>query len=211
MKENKQVKKDFLQIRDGKIIQLVPEKTETSKTFETKTGRKFEVEVYTNLVSNVKYLQVFEDEFDGITYKKVSVTMCDQENNWECLTMSFNSNVGASLICRLSNPEFQPLQESNIGVFKDKDGFDVLFIKQNGLTIKSPFSASNPLPKWIETKVNKKIVWDKSEYLDKLESLVDEINKRLKFEPETMTAINPITRTDESLLLVDDNQDDMPF
>lgn len=207
MKENKQVKKDFLQIRDGKIIQLVPEKSETSKTFETKTGRKFEAEVYTNLVSTIKYLQVFEDEFDGITYKKISVTMCDQENNFECLTMSFNSNVGASLICRLSNPEFQPLQESNIGVFKDKDGFDVLFVKQNGVTIKSPFSASNPLPKWIETKVNKKIVWDKSEYLDKLESLVEDINKRLKFEPETMTAINPITRTDESLLLVDD----MPF
>ena len=211
MKENKSVKKDFLQIKDGKIIQLVPEKTETSKTFETKTGRKFEAEVYTNLVSTIKYLQVFEDEFDGITYKKISVTMCDNENNWECLTMSFNSNVGASLICRLSNPEFQPLQESNIGVFKDKDGFDVLFIKRNGLTIKSPFSASNPLPKWIETKVNKKIVWDKSEYLDKLESLVEDINKRLKFEPETMEAINPMTRTDESLLLVDDNQDDMPF
>jgi hypothetical protein len=207
MKENKQIKKDFLQIRDGKIIQLVPEKTETSKTFETKTGRKFEAEVYTNLVSTIKYLQVFEDEFDGITYKKLSVTMCDKENNFECLTMSFNSNVGSSLICRLSSPEFQPIQESNIGVFKDKDGFDVLFVKQNGITIKSPFSASNPLPKWIETKVNKKIVWDKSEYLDKLESLVDEINKKLKFEPETMEAINPMTRTDESLLLVDD----MPF
>jgi hypothetical protein len=209
MKENKQVKKDFLQIRDGKIIQLVPEKSETSKTFETKTGRKFEAEVYTNLVSNVKYLQVFEDEFDGITYKKLSVTMCDQENNFECLTMSFNSNVAASLLSRLYNPEFQPLQEVNLGVFKDKDGFDVLFIKQNGLTIKSAFNKENPLPKWIETKVNKKIVWDKSEYLDALESLVDLINKRLKFEPETMTAINPMTRTDESLLLVDDNQDDM--
>jgi predicted HTH transcriptional regulator len=209
MKENKSVKKDFLQIRDGKIIQLVPEKTETSKTFETKTGRKFEAEVYTNLVSNVKYLQVFEDEFDGITYKKLSVTMCDQENNFECLTMSFNSNVAASLLSRLYNPEFQPLQEVNLGVFKGKDGFDVLFIKQNGLTIKSAFNKENPLPKWIETKVNKKIVWDKSEYLDALESLVDLINKRLKFEPETMTAINPMTRTNESLLLVDDNQDDM--
>ena len=211
MKENKQVKKDFLQIRDGKIIQLVPEKTETSKTFETKTGRKFEAEVYTNLVSNVKYLQVFEDEFDGITYKKLSVTMCDQDNNFECLTMGFNSNVASSLLSRLYNPEFQPLQEVNLGVFRDKDGFDVLFIKQNGLTIKSAFNKENPLPKWIETKVNKKIVWDKSEYLDALESLVGLINKRLKFEPETVTAINPMTKIDESLLLIDDNQDDMPF
>jgi len=209
MKENKSVKKDFLQIRDGKIIQLISEKTKTSKTFETKTGRKFEAEIFTNLVGTIKYLQVFEDEFDGITYKKLSVTMCDNENNWECLTMSFNSNVGSSLICRLSSPEFEPIEESNIGVFKDKDGYDVLFIKQNGITIKSPFNASNPLPKWIETKVNKKIVWDKSEYLDKLESLVQDINNRLKFKPETMTAINPITKTDESLLWLDDNQDDM--
>ena len=136
--------------------------------------------------------------------------MCDQDNNFECLTMSFNSNVAASLLSRLYNPEFQPLNEVNLGVFRDKDGFDVLFIKQNGVTIKSAFNKENPLPKWIETKVNKKIVWDKSEYLDALESLVDLINKRLKFEPETMTAINPITRTDESLLLVDDNND-MPF
>lgn len=211
MKENKQVKKDFLQIRDGKIIQLVAKKTETSKTFETKTGRKFEAEVFTNLVSNVKYLQVFEDEFDGITYKKLSVTMCDQENNWECLTMSFNSNVAASLLSRLYNQEFHPLQEVNLGVFKDKDGFDVLFIKQNGITIKSAFNKENPLPKWIETKVNKKLVWDKSEYLDALESLVDLINKRLKFEPETISSINPITKTDESLLLIDDSQNDMPF
>jgi hypothetical protein len=117
--------------------------------------------------------------------------------------------VGSSLICRLSSPEFEPIEESNIGVFKDKDGYDVLFVKQNGITIKSPFNASNPLPKWIETKVNKKIVWDKSEYLDKLESLVQDINNRLKFKPETMTAINPITKTDESLLWLDDNQDDM--
>jgi hypothetical protein len=136
--------------------------------------------------------------------------MQDNSQHWECLTMSFNSNVAASLICRLSNEDFNPLNELNIGVFKDKEGFDVLFIKQNGITIKSAFSEINPLPKWVKTKVNKKDVWDKSEYLDKLESLCEVINKRLKFEPETVSAINPITKTDESLLLIDDG-DDMPF
>lgn len=205
MKENKQVAKDFLQIRNGKIIQIVPEKTETSKSFETKTGRKFEAEVFTNLVSNIKYLQVFTDEYDGVEYKKLSVTMCDSLNKWECLTMSFNSNVAASLLSRLYNPEFQPIQEVNLGVFRDKDGFDVLFIKQNGLTLKSAFSAENPLPAWVKTTVNKKIVWDKSAYLDALDSLVDLINKRLKFEPETISAVNPLTQVDESLLLIDDS------
>lgn len=205
MKENKQVAKDFLQIRNGKIIQIVPEKTETSKSFETKTGRKFEAEVFTNLVSNIKYLQVFTDEYEGVEYKKLSVTMCDSLNKWECLTMSFNSNVAASLLSRLYNPEFQPIQEVNLGVFRDKDGFDVLFIKQNGLTLKSAFSAENPLPAWVKTTVNKKIVWDKSAYLDALDSLVDLINKRLKFEPETISAVNPLTQVDESLLLIDDS------
>jgi len=210
MKENKQIAKDFLQIKNGKIIQIVPEKTQTSSEFETKTGKKYHAEVYTNLISCAKYLQVFEDEYDGITFKKLSLTMQDNNQHWECLTMSFNSNVAASLICRLSNEDFNPLNELNIGVFKDKDGFDVLFIKQGGITIKSAFSEVNPLPKWIKTKVNKKDVWDKSEYLDKLEQLVEVINKRLKFEPETISAINPITKTDESLLLIDD-ADDMPF
>jgi len=210
MKENKQVQKDFLQIKNGKIIQLVNEKTETSKEFETKTGRKYHAEVFTNLISCVKYLQVFEDEYDGISYKKLSVTMCDNEQKWECLTMSFNSNVAASLITRLYSQDFNPLDELNIGVFKDKEGFDVLFIKQNGLTIKSAFSDTNPLPKWVKTTVNKKVVWDKSEYLDMLELLVDKINLRLKFEPETMATINPITRVNESVLLVDDNND-LPF
>ena len=210
MKENKTVKKDFLQIRNGKIIQLVAEPTETSKELESKTGKKYHAEVYTNIVSCAKYLQVFTDEFEGIEYKKLSLTMQDRENNLECLTMSFNSNVAASLLTRLYNLDFNPLQEVNLGVFKDKEGFDVLFIKQNGITIKSAFSESNPLPKWVKTKVNKKDVWDKSEYLDALESLVDLINKRLKFEPETMTAINPITKADESLLLIDDNND-LPF
>lgn len=205
MKENNQVTKDFLQIRNGKIIQIVPEKTETSKSFETKTGRKFEAEVFTNLVSNIKYLQVFTDEYEGVEYKKLSVTMCDSLNKWECLTMSFNSNVAASLLSRLYNPEFQPIQEVNLGVFRDKDGFDVLFIKQNGLTLKSAFSAENPLPAWVKTTVNKKIVWDKSAYLDALDSLVDLINKRLKFEPETISAVNPLTQVDESLLLIDDS------
>jgi hypothetical protein len=211
MKENKVVKKDFLQIRNGKIIQVVLEATETSKEFETKNGKKYHAEVYTNIVSCAKYLQVFEDEFDGITFKKLSLTMQDRDNNLECLTMSFNSNVAASLICRLANEEFQPLAEVNIGVFKDKDGFDVLFIKQNGITIKSAFSSENPLPAWVQTKVNKKIVWDKTDYLDKLESLVEVINKRLKFEPETTVAINPFTKVDESLLLIDDNGDDLIF
>ena len=119
--------------------------------------------------------------------------------------MSFNSNSAASILTRLYNPDFNPLAEVNIGVFKDKDGFDVLFIKQNGLTLKSAFSDKNPLPAWIKTTVNKKVVWDKSEYLDTLESLVDLINSRLKFEPETTEAINPFTKTDESLLLIDDS------
>jgi hypothetical protein len=210
MKENKTVQKDFLQIKNGKIIQLVNEKTETSKEFETKTGRKYHAEVYTNVISCIKYLQVFEDEYDGITYKKLSVTMCDREQKWECLTISFTSNCAASLITRLYNEEFNPLEELNIGVFKDKEGFDVLFTKQRGITLKSPFSEANPLPKWVKTTVNKKTVWDKSEYLDMLELLVEKINSRLKFEPETMATINPITKIDESLLLIDDN-DDLPF
>ena len=209
-RENKAIAKDFLQIKNGKIIQILTEKTETSKEFETKTGRKYHAEVYTNVISNVKYLQVFTDEYEGIEYKKLSVTMCDNEQKWECLTMSFNSNSAASLLSRLYNPEFNPLQEVNIGVFKDKDGFDVLFIKQNGLTLKSAFSDTNPLPKWNKTTVNKKVVWDKSEYLDALESLVELINLRLKFEPETMESINPITKVDESVLLIDDSND-LPF
>ena len=209
-RENKQVQKDFLQIKNGKIIQILTEKTETSKEFETKTGRKYHAEVFTNVISNVKYLQVFTDDYEGIEYKKLSVTMCDNEQKWECLTMSFNSNSAASLLTRLYNPEFNPLAEVNIGVFKDKDGFDVLFIKQNGLTLKSAFSDTNPLPKWNKTTVNKKVVWDKSEYLDALESLVELINSRLKFEPETMQSINPITKVDESVLLIDDSND-LPF
>ena len=210
-RENKQVQKDFLQIKNGKIIQILTEKSETSKEFETKTGRKYHAEVYTNVISCIKYLQVFTDEYDGIEYKKLSVTMCDNEQKWECLTMSFTSNCAASLITRLYSPEFNPLDEINIGVFKDKEGFDVLFTKQNGITIKSPFNENNPLPKWVKTTVNKKTVWDKSEYLDMLELLVDKINARLKFEPETMIAINPITKVDESVLLIDDNADDLPF
>lgn len=209
-KQNNTAKKDFLQIKNGKIIQLVQEPTETSKEFETKTGKKYNCEVFTNVISTVRYLQVFTDEYNGVEYKKLSVTMCDNENKLECLTMSFNSNVAASLISRLYNPEFMPIQEVNIGVFKDKDGFDVLFIKQNGVTLKSAFSDKNPLPAWIKTTVNKKVVWDKSEYLDKLESLVQEINNRLKFEPETIEAVNPITKVDESTFLIDDNND-LPF
>lgn len=209
MRENKQVQKTFLQVKNGKIIQLVNENTETSKEFETKNGKKYHAEVFTNIVSTAKYLQVFTDEYEGIEYKKLSITLCDNEQNFECLTMSFNSNVASSLLTRLYNLDFNPLQEINIGVFKDKDGFDVLFVKQNGITIKSAFSESNPLPKWIKTTVNKKEVWDKSEYMDALESLVDLINKRLKFEPEIQETINPFTKVDESVLLIDDN--DMPF
>jgi hypothetical protein len=210
-RENKQVQKDFLQIKNGKIIQILTEKTETSKEFETKTGRKYHAEVFTNVISNVKYLQVFTDEYDGIEYKKLSVTMCDNEQKWECLTMSFTSNCAASLITRLYSPDFNPLDEINIGVFKDKEGFDVLFTKQKGITLKSPFNENNPLPAWNKTTVNKKVLWDKSEYLDMLELLVEKINSRLKFEPETMATVNPITRTDESLLLVDDKKEDFFF
>ena len=210
MKENKVIAKDFLQIKNGKIIQIVPEKTETSKEFENKNGKKYHAEVFTNVISCIKYLQVFTDEYEGIEYKKLSVTMQDNEQKWECLTMSFNSNSAANLITRLFNPDFNPLQEINIGVFKDKEGFDVLFCKQNGITLKSPFNETNPLPKWVKATVNKKTVWDKSEYLDHLEQLVNLINARLKFEPETTSAINPITKTDESLLLIDDDND-MPF
>jgi hypothetical protein len=202
--EKKQVTTKFLTVYNGNICQRVPEGTENSVQVTSQTGNVRTLLMFSSVVSNLKGLTVSENEFNGKTTENLNVKLFDG-TTYECLSVPLTSNEAASIVHRLSSELVDLNNEISIGAMLDEKKYSLVYIQQNGVTIKSPFSKENPAPAWKEMTVNKLTVWDKTEFLDHLKSLIEVINSKLNVI-ETTATVNPFTRVDESVLLVDDTQ-----
>jgi hypothetical protein len=205
--KNNTVTSKFYQFRDGKIIRRVQTENENTKVFKPENGKEFLAEVYTNLVSSLKGLTITTEEYKEIEYQVLNVKLFDGTDH-EQIQCRFESNEASSIITRLSSmSETDINKEIEIGCMKDKNGYNLVFIRQNGATVKSPFSKENPLPAWEKNEIGKgkntQIVWDKTDYLQALENLVNEINVKVKFS-KTVPIENPLNG-------VDDLENDCPF
>jgi hypothetical protein len=216
--KNKTVTSKFYQFRDGKIIRRVPTENENTKVFKPENGKEFFAEVYTNLVSTLKGLTITTEEYKQIEYTVLNVKLFDGKDH-EQIQCRFESNEAASIITRLSSmAEADINNEIEIGCMKDKNGYNLVFIRQNGQTVKSPYSKENPLPAWGKHEIGKgkntQIVWDKTDYLKVLENLVEQINEKVKFS-KTVPIENPLNSVDdlstEAQPTSEEVTDDLPF
>lgn len=203
--EKKTVTTKFLTVYNGNICQRVEKGTPNSVEVTSATGNVRSLLMFDCIISTLKGLTVSENEFNGKTTEQLNVKLYDGEIN-ECLTVPLHSNEAQSIIHRLSSPLIDLNGEIRIAAMLDEKKYSLVYIQQNGITIKSPYTKENPAPAWKQVKVNKVIVWDKSEFIDHLKQLIEVINSKLK--PVTTEATkNPFTGVDESEL----KSDDLPF
>lgn len=203
--EKKTVTTKFLTVYNGNICQRVEKGTPNSVEVTSATGNVRSLLMFDCIISTLKGLTVSENEFNGKTTEQLNVKLYDGEIN-ECLTVPLHSNEAQSIIHRLSNESVNLNGEIRIAAMLDEKKYSLVYIQQNGITVKSPYTKENPAPAWKQLKVNKQIVWDKSEFIDHLKQLIEVINSKLK--PVTTEATkNPFTGIDESEL----KSDDLPF
>ena len=203
--EKKTVTTKFLTVYNGNICQRVEKGTPNSVEVTSATGNVRSLLMFDCIISTLKGLTVSENEFNGKTTEQLNVKLYDGEIN-ECLTVPLHSNEAQSIIHRLSSPLIDLNGEIRIAAMLDEKKYSLVYIQQNGITVKSPYTKENPAPAWKQVKVNKVIVWDKSEFIDHLKQLIEVINSKLK--PVTTEATkNAFTGIDESEL----KSDDLPF
>jgi len=196
--EKKTVTTKFYTVYNGNICQRVEKGTPNSIEVTSQTGNVRSLLLFDSIISTLKGLSVSENEFNGKTTEQLNVKLFDGVNH-ECLTVALTSNEAQSIIHRLSNPFIDLNAEIRIACMLDEKKYSLVYIQQDGITVKSPYTKENPAPAWKQVKVNKQIVWDKSDFIEHLKHLISIINDKLKVQT-TETTTNPFTKVDESEL-----------
>jgi hypothetical protein len=202
--EKKTVSTKFLTVYNGNICQRVEKGTPNSVEVTSATGNVRSLLMFDSIISTLKGLTVSENEFNGKVTEQLNVKLYDGETN-ECLTVPLTSNEAQSIIHRLSAPFIDLNAEIRIAAMLDEKKYSLVYIQQDGITIKSPYTKENPAPAWKQLKVNKQIVWDKTDFIEHLKQLIDVINGKLNVTTTEPTK-NVFTHIDESEL-----KSDLPF
>ena len=202
--EKKTVTTKFYTVYNGNICQRVEKGTPNSIEVTSQTGNVRSLLLFDSIISTLKGLSVSENEFNGKTTEQLNVKLFDGVSH-ECLTVSLTSNEAQSIIHRLSNPFIDLNAEIRIACMLDEKKYSLVYIQQDGITVKSPYTKENPAPAWKQVKVNKQIVWDKSDFIEHLKYLISVINDKLKVQTTEPTK-NAFTKVDESEL-----SNDLPF
>jgi len=197
--EKKTVSKKFLTVYNGNICQKVAENTAGAIEVTNENGRKSHHLYFDSVISTLKGLTISENEYKGKVIESLNVKLYDGQN-YECLSVSLNSNEAQSIIHRLSSPEIDLNAEIRIAAMLAKKIYSLVYLQQKGITIKSPFSKENPAPAWKQIQVNGAIVWDKTDFLAHLKQLIETINSMLNVS-ETQATTNPLTNVNESELV----------
>lgn len=176
----------FLTIKGGKLGQKS----------ENEEGKKFEyVDTETN-EKKVSYYHLFsalEGSIEGIKFdlsskfgEQIRVFIKDTETEEKYIvSLDSDNNYACDLMRRLPNVvkgqvlTFRPVDQ--VSEKKDKDGkpyinkYFSLKDMETSESVKSVYNEANPLPAWKETKVNRKTVWDKTDYLEALRNGVSHL------------------------------------
>jgi hypothetical protein len=198
--EKKTMSTNFLTVYNGNICQRVPAGTPNSIEVTSKMGNVRNLLIFDSVISTLKGLTVSENEFSGKTTENLNVKLFDGFN-YECLSVQLNSNEAQSIVHRLSSTLIDLNAEIRIAAMLDEKKYSLVYIQQNGITIKSAFSKENPAPAWKQLTVNGAIVWDKTEFLIHLKSLIKAINDKVKTS-ETEESKNAFTGVDESQIVL---------
>ena len=200
----------FFRIFDGKIIKAVDSPTEHSKEYKSHTGKVFLAEPFESIEGKLDKYYVFTENWENKETDKLCIQLRDTETNeLMCLTERLDSDCASSLIQRIHSVDLSEAFEI-VAMLKDKQ-FNYAFIKQNGVIVKSQFTAENPLPQWKKVTINNKVVWDKTDCLNRLKELVKERADFAKLSNNQRANAPEQTPTENSTVTGNVNEDDFPF
>lgn len=155
----------FVKIKDGKFY-LSTDKENT--------------EPYDDLTGFITDFRFKDEEFNNTKIRKLYVYIKSADGTY-AFSVSIDSSYASSLIGFLKNADLtQELKLiPSLKLAKNDKGEDVkkytIFVEQNGDALKSFYSrtSGNTLPEFKKLKVSGKFVWDKTEFLEGLENVVN--------------------------------------
>lgn len=118
-----------------------------------------------------------DEEYEGTPVRKLNLVLQDGKEKYH-ISINVESQNYSSLISFLKGADLSKPVTLHPKVEVRKDGEDAkrysMLVSQDGTFMKGYFTKANPngLPEWEKVKVGKKIVYDKTEYLDFLETFV---------------------------------------
>jgi hypothetical protein len=169
---------------------------------------------YGSLEGQIVGFSFREDIFDGNKIRKCVVSLSDGKSNY-VLNVRVNSSYFGSLVSFLKNADLSKPLKLKPGIKKDPKSdktIGTLFVEQDGF-LKQFYTKDKPngLPPFQKKKVNGNIVWDKTDYLEFLENVVEQ-----EFKPQLKKEVNaqPAGLKSEPESFVDsteENTDELPF
>ena len=172
LKTNSNGANTYIRFKDGKFFRSNDKET-----------------LFSEIEGEIIGLSMADDEFEGRNIRKFIIKMTDGTENY-ILSLSFDSSYCSDLVAFLKNADLSKTI-SLVGVFKeDKEGKTKpgILVKQDDVFMKKFYTKDNPngLPKMKEIMVNKKKVWDKTEFQEFLEDVI--LNDLAKKVSKTKTA-----------------------
>lgn len=158
---------------------------------------------YDELEGLVTGIRFKDEEYNGQTLRKCIFTLTDTSDE-TVYQVSFilDSSYLSTLIGFLRNANLaEPLTLCpKIQSYKKEDGTDgerrSILVKQNGAFLKGYYSKAtgNVLPEFKKVKVSGKLVYDKTDFLEELERIVNEVFvPTLSTQPIVQIQQNPVT------------------
>jgi hypothetical protein len=160
----------YLTISEGRICRRVQSPTATSKERQTKDGKLIHEEQYHGWSGKITDIQTRQTDYG----KEWNVTIEDGDTK-ASLQMKYSSGYASAFLKTLPNVDLSkdvqlmPKSETTDGKTKT-----TMFIKQDGKAIKWAYTKDNPngLPSMKKIKVKGVDVWDDSDMMEHLESMV---------------------------------------
>jgi len=162
----------FLSIGDGKITRRVKSPTTKSRERTLKNGNTIHEEIYDYIEGFITDIKVYQHEQYG---KFWNVYMTDDTGETYCLQMNYSGGYSSAFLKILPNVDIKekvkisPTMKVIDG--KKKVG---LFINQDGHALKHFYTKDNPndLPQMRKVRVKGQDVWDDTDMMEFLESMV---------------------------------------
>lgn len=200
----------FFRIFNGIIIRAVNKETNHSKVYKNSKDKEFLAEPFDSISGMLQKVYVFTENWENKEIEKLCIQLRDTETGeLLCLTELLQSDSASSLIQRLSACDLS--EEIEIcAMLKDKQ-YNYAYIKQNGVTVKSPFTKDNPLPQWKKVKINNQDIWDKTDAINRLKEIVEERKKTLELVNNSKNGNSANLKTDTEVQDQQNSDSDLPF
>lgn len=202
LKENANSGVQYVRIKDGKFYL----NSDLTKPYDELEG----------LLTGIRFK---DDVWEGNKIRKCNFGLTDQESGITYVVgLSVDSSYFSTLVGFLKNADFsKPMAfHPKVNKYKKEDSTEgerrTIMISQDDVFMKSFYSkdSGNKLPDFKKVKVNNKMVYDKSDFLEAIEAVV--VNDFIpKLPKQDVVKQQVVAKTTEPVITTDAAVDDLPW